>query len=46
MNQEAIKKRIASLEEEIEYHKLQGCGYSIVNYLLPELQKHKAMLNG
>ncbi len=45
MTRREIKKRIKELEEEIEYHKLQGCGYSIANYLLPELQKHRAMLN-
>lgn len=40
-----IRNRIKELEEEIEYHKLQGCGYAIGNYLGPELIKHKAMLN-
>ena len=40
-----IRNRIKELEEEIEYHKLQGCGYAIANYLGPELIKHKAMLH-
>ncbi len=39
-----ISNRINELEEEIEYHQLQGCGYAIANYLGPELKKHKAML--
>jgi hypothetical protein len=44
MDEKAIKKRIVELEEEIEYNSLQGCGYAIANYLIPELKKHRAML--
>ena len=45
MSREKIVKRIAELEEEIDYNLLQGCGYAIESYLLPELNKHKAMLD-
>ena len=40
-----IRSKIKELEEEIEFHKLQGCGYAIANWLIPELERHKAMLN-
>jgi hypothetical protein len=46
MERKQIIKRIQDLEEEIELHKLQGCGYAIANYLLPELNRYKAMLKG
>lgn len=45
MSREKIVKRIKELEEEIDYNLLQGCGYAIENYLLPELIKHRAMLD-
>lgn len=40
-----IRSRIKDLEEEIEYHQLQGCNYAIANYLGPELLKHRKMLH-
>ncbi len=44
MSREKILKRIKELEEEIDYNLLQGCGYAIESYLLPELHKHREML--
>ena len=45
MSRGEILKRIKELEEEIDYNLLQGCGYAIESYLLPELNKHRAMLD-
>jgi len=43
MSKDTLKKKIVELEEDIEYQKLQGCGYSLT-YLVPLLYRYKERL--
>lgn len=40
-----IEKQIAKLKEEADYHSLQGCGYSIAHWIVPEIKRLEDLLN-